>query len=95
MESFLCNFQKNIFLLFNVPTDLGGCIIKYNTLLPSCAAVERLISRGAAILQAKRASLTSTNFERLVFLKGNLHFLKRQGVAQDDFDDMPSTSSIA
>ena len=50
--------------------------IKYNTPLPSSAAVERLFSLGSVILTAKRASLTSENFQRLVFLKGNLEFLK-------------------
>ena len=64
--------------------------INYNTSLPSPAAAERLFSMGAAILTAIRASLTSRNYQRLVFLKENLGFLKWQGVPQDDFDDMPS-----
>ena len=36
--------------------------IKRNTPLPSSFAVERLFSLGAAILAAKRVSLTSRNF---------------------------------
>ena len=67
--------------------------MKYNTLLPSSASLEQLFDMGAAILTAKRTSLTSRNFQWLVFLKGNLVFLKWQGVAQDDFDGRPSTSS--
>ena len=35
---------------------------KYNTPLPSFVAVEQLLSMGAAILTAKRASLMSRNF---------------------------------
>ncbi|KAG0717505.1 hypothetical protein GWK47_054310 [Chionoecetes opilio] len=49
--------------------------IKYNTPLPSSAAVERLFSSGGDILRSKRASLTAANFESLVFLKGNLGLL--------------------
>ena len=52
--------------------------IKCNTPLPNSAAVKRLFSMGAAILTAKRASLTSRNFQGLVFLKGNLNSLKWQ-----------------
>ena len=50
-------------------------------------------AEGAAILTAKWVGLRSTNFQRLVFVKENLDFLKWQKVAQDDFDDMPSTFS--
>ena len=53
--------------------------ITYNTSLPSPAAVERSFSMGAAILTAIRASLTSRNFLRLVFLKENLGFLNGKG----------------
>ena len=49
---------------------------KYNTPLPSSAAVERLFSFGSDILRPKRSSLTADNFETLVFVKGNMHLLK-------------------
>ncbi|KAG0727739.1 hypothetical protein GWK47_034018 [Chionoecetes opilio] len=45
--------------------------VKYNTAIPSSAVVERLFSQGLDIMKAKRASLTSDNFEKLVFMKGN------------------------
>ncbi|KAG0728481.1 hypothetical protein GWK47_032368 [Chionoecetes opilio] len=43
--------------------------VKYNTAIPSSAAVERLLLRGD-IMKANRASLTSDNFERLSFIQG-------------------------
>ena len=55
--------------------------------------MKQLFSMDTDILPAKQASLTSRNFQQLVFLKGNLGFLKWQWVAQDDFDDMLSTFS--
>ncbi len=44
--------------------------------LPSSTAGERLFSFGSDILRAQRSSLTSDNFEKLVFLKGNMHLLQ-------------------
>ncbi|KAG0710226.1 hypothetical protein GWK47_023255 [Chionoecetes opilio] len=40
--------------------------VRYNTAIPSSAAVEGLFSQGSEIMKAKRACLTSDNFERLV-----------------------------
>ena len=45
--------------------------LRYNTLILSSAAVERLFSLGSDIIKPKRSRLTAENFERLVFLKGN------------------------
>ena len=50
--------------------------LKYNTSIPSSAAVERLFSIGKDILRAKRASLSDSNFEMLIFMKGNDHHLR-------------------
>jgi hypothetical protein len=62
--------------------------IKYNTPLPSSAAVERLFSIGSDILRAKRSSLTADNFEKLVFIKGNLQLLDEKSIsAQLDMED--------
>ena len=91
---FLCNFKKITFLRFSVLTDLSRCIYKVQNPLTKFRCCGAITFLGyTAILTAKRACLTSRNFQRLVFLKGNLDFLKWQGVVQDDFGDMPSTSS--
>ena len=50
--------------------------IKYNTPLPSSAALEQLFAMGAAILTAKLASLTSRNFQMACFPEGKLSFFK-------------------
>uniref|UniRef100_A0A672F8K3 HAT C-terminal dimerisation domain-containing protein n=1 Tax=Salarias fasciatus TaxID=181472 RepID=A0A672F8K3_SALFA len=55
---------------------LINLFIKYNTAIPSSAALELLFSIGKDILRAKRATLSEANFERLMFLKGNTHHLE-------------------
>ena len=50
---------------------LVDLFIRYNTAIPSTAAVERLFFIGKDILTAKRAKLSDANFERLMFMKGN------------------------
>ncbi|KAG5860634.1 hypothetical protein JTB14_023063 [Gonioctena quinquepunctata] len=47
--------------------------IKYNTAIPSSAAVERLFSTGKDILTPKRASLSDENFNMLMFM--NMHLM--------------------
>ncbi|XP_042229523.1 uncharacterized protein LOC121871369 [Homarus americanus] len=49
---------------------------KYNTAIPSSAAVECLFSIGKDVLRAKRATLSDGNFERLMFMKGNQHHVE-------------------
>ncbi|KAG0706847.1 hypothetical protein GWK47_024279 [Chionoecetes opilio] len=58
-------------------------LVKYSTAIPSSAAVERLLSHGADIMKAKRASLTSDNLERLVFVKGNMDLLNMESSPED------------
>ena len=50
--------------------------IKYNTPLPSSAAVERMFSTAGDVLRPKRASMTSDKFQQLVFTKGNMALLE-------------------
>ncbi|KAG0728824.1 hypothetical protein GWK47_031681 [Chionoecetes opilio] len=59
--------------------------VKYNMAIPSSAAVERLFSQGSDIMKAKKASLTSGNFERLVYMKGNMDLLKME-LSPEDFE---------
>ena len=59
--------------------------IKYNTAMPSSAAVERLFSSGGDILRAKRSSLSAANFEKLVFMHTNMKLLGLKEVeSQED-----------
>ena len=51
--------------------------LRYNKPLPSSASIDRVFSYGSAILRPKRATLAAENFEALVFLKGNLTFLRK------------------
>jgi len=57
---------------------------KFNTVIPSSAAVERLFSIGKDILSAKRATLSDAKFEKLTFLKGNHHYVETLEQAQED-----------
>jgi hypothetical protein len=70
------NFISKFFDLF----------FKYKIPLPSSAAVERLFSMGSAILIPKRSLLTATNFENLVFIKGNLHMIKKNWLPKKKMD---------
>ncbi|QQP53253.1 Uncharacterized protein FKW44_005665, partial [Caligus rogercresseyi] len=65
--------------------------IKYNTALPSSAAVERMFSTAGDVLRPKCASMTSDRFEKLVFTKGNMQLLdavlrreRREGTSESE-----------
>ena len=45
--------------------------LKYNTGVPSSAAIERVFSVGSDVMKPKRATLSSENFERLIFIREN------------------------
>ncbi|KAG0712264.1 hypothetical protein GWK47_018881 [Chionoecetes opilio] len=55
--------------------EVDLAVHKYNTALPSSAAVERMFSTAGDVLRPKRASMTSDRFEKLVFTKGNMQLL--------------------
>ena len=69
------------------------CVIKlairYNTALPSSAEAERLFSTAGTILLPKRSSLTASNFEQLVLLKGNSRMFK--AALKEDLKKGPDT----
>ena len=50
---------------------LKDIFIKSNTALPSSMAIERVFSNGKDILKSKRAGLSDTHFEMVLFLKAN------------------------
>ncbi|KAG0719117.1 Thyroid peroxidase [Chionoecetes opilio] len=61
--------------------------IRYNTPVPSSAAVERLFSMGSDVMRPKRSSLTAKNFEKLVFLKGNMNLHKGRWELEDSDEE--------
>lgn len=67
--------------------------IKYNTPLPSSAAVERMFSQGSDILRPKRAAMTSSNFENFVFMKGNMNLFKMQNKEIEEKEDETDVKS--
>ena len=64
---------KNIMANFTTHEELKLLFVKYNTTLPSSAAVERLFSTGKDALRPKRARLSDKHLSMLVFLKGNFN----------------------
>jgi len=61
---------KNLNILNEMPT-VKKVFLKFNTPLPSSAAVERIFSIGSAVLSKKRGRMNDTNFENVLMLKCN------------------------
>ena len=73
-ESFLHETTaKNILATFATHTKLKLLFVKYNTALPSRAAVECLFSTGKDVLRPKRPGLSDEHFSMLVRLKSNFN----------------------
>lgn len=71
--------------VFNNEASLIDLFLKFNTGMPSSAAVERLFSLGKDIARAKRNRLADNTFDTLMFLKGNsttLREVKKREEAQ-------------
>ncbi|XP_065908790.1 zinc finger BED domain-containing protein 4-like [Dysidea avara] len=65
---------KKLECLQNYPT-VKKVFLKYNTILPSSAPVERLFSSGALVLTPKQNQLTDVWFERLMVMRFNEDFI--------------------
>ena len=61
--------------------------IKYHTLLPRAAAVERLFSMGSDVLRTK-SFLMAKNFEMLIFMKGSLKMLNMNNQMRQEKEDV-------
>lgn len=73
---FLEDKSKDLYCLNQFP-HVKQLFLKYNVVLPSFAAVERLFSFAGMINTPKRSNLSDKTFEKLVFLKGNQQFLAK------------------
>jgi len=79
LEQEISNFltkspTKNLGSLTETPT-IRKVFVKFNTPLPSSAAVERVFSVGSAVLTKKRGRMTDENFENILMLKCNKHLI--------------------
>ena len=57
---------------------LMDLFVRFNTPIPSSAAVERLFSIAKDILRDKRSSLSDENFNMLLFMRGNMHLFHQE-----------------
>ncbi|KAG0698462.1 hypothetical protein GWK47_026041 [Chionoecetes opilio] len=78
LESWCSKKQRNKLLeqaMFSALSHAAwvDVFVRYNTTIASSTAVERLFSQGSDIMKAKKKSLTSDNFERLVGLHEGEH----------------------
>lgn len=71
LHNYLSSADTSIENLINFP-DVGKLFIKYNTVLCSSAACERLFSLAKHVLRADRCQITDENFEAQLVLKANL-----------------------
>ena len=68
LERYLNDKDKRLEMLDKYP-NIKKLFMRYNTMLPSSAPVERLFSMAALVLTGKRANLSDTLLEHLILLK--------------------------
>ena len=74
VDRYLANADVTMTSLLNYP-HLVEAFLKYNSPLPSSAAVERLFSCAGQILVPRRCKVSDTMFQELVFLRYKLNSL--------------------
>jgi len=55
---------------------IKNVFVKFNTPLPSSAAVKQMFSIGSAVLFKKRGKMNDKNFENIFMLKCNKHLFE-------------------
>ena len=68
LERYLNDKEKRLEMLDKYP-NIKKLFMRYTTMLPSSAPVERLFSMAALVLTGKRANLSDTLLEHLILLK--------------------------
>ena len=68
LERYLNDKDKRLEMLDKYP-NIKKLFMRYNTMLPSSAPVERLFSMAALVLTGKRANFSDTLLEHLILLK--------------------------
>ena len=68
VDRFLKDRDTSIGMLDNYP-QIKSLFVKYNTVIPTSAPVERLFSLAALILTIRRNKLSDSMLEMLIFLK--------------------------
>lgn len=71
LHNYLSLVDTSIESLYNFP-DIAKLFIKYNTVLCSSGACERLFSLAKHVLRAERCQINDENFEAQLILKANL-----------------------
>lgn len=75
VKSFLARKEKAVSIL-NDYSNLKNIFIKYNTTVPSSAAVERMFSIASDVFKNKRFSLNDDSFEIQLLLKMNKKYIQ-------------------
>ncbi len=76
IQQFLKNVKSVEDLNLEMYDPLKKVFRKFNTPLPSSAAVERLFSKASGIFRKKRHNMTDNNFEQQLLLKANNYYKK-------------------
>lgn len=85
LHNYLSSADTSMESLINYP-EIGKLFIRYNTVLCSSAACERLFSLAKHVLRADRCQLKDENFEAQLILKANLFPSKNSSNRSDSVE---------